>query len=285
MAIEGNLSDMTLTGVVQFICLERRTAELTLMRRGEEGSIYFENGEIIHARMGPLSGEEAIFHLLTWSDGMFRISDRNSGMTKTISVNWNHLLMEGMRRIDERQRDFDLPPVTELRPPLSSADIERDTSLGDDLLMLTATLEQYLPRFSDKKIQKRPALALELFAEMINRVIEQAETVSQGNFNATSLKNVIVKINEKYPQAQVLYLDKNRLSVQTAVNLYTSWASNATDRKHMFRLITQAMMDILGYYFSYLVSCLIVPNIHAEIEETFDVFTVDLRRALDGVAF
>ncbi|HMZ82079.1 MAG TPA: DUF4388 domain-containing protein [Acidobacteriota bacterium] len=46
MAIEGNLSDMTLTGVVQFICLERRTAELILIRRGEEGSIFFEKGEI-----------------------------------------------------------------------------------------------------------------------------------------------------------------------------------------------------------------------------------------------
>src|SRR3982751_6531934 len=101
MAVEGQLKDISLPSVVQMVCLERRTAELAVSRWGEKGVIYVDKGDIVHARLGSLVGEKALYHLLTWADGEFRISDHVTVLARTIAVSWDHLLMEGMRRIDE----------------------------------------------------------------------------------------------------------------------------------------------------------------------------------------
>ncbi|MEW6736841.1 MAG: DUF4388 domain-containing protein [Acidobacteriota bacterium] len=285
MAIEGDLKDISLTGLVQVVCLERRTAELVLTRRGEEGVIFFDKGEIVHAKTGYLVGEEALFRMLSWGDGAFRITDKVTVLTKTILVNWNHLLMEGMRRIDERKRNIEPPPIAELPTALSAADIERDTTLRNDLILLIAKLEQYIPRFAEKKIYKRPSLALELMEEIVNQVVEISEMTARGDLDMSSLKGALIKIYEKYPQARVLHIENNRISVQTAVSLHNSWASDPVERKYMFRQISHALIEILNYYFSFLASRLQLANVREEIEEIDDVFIADLKRALDVINF
>lgn len=286
MAVEGELKDISLTGLVQVVCLERRTGELVIARRGEEGVIFFEKGEIVHAKSGNLIGEEALFHMLSWHDGSFRINDKVTVMTKTIAINWNHLLMEGMRRIDERKWEMETPPMGEIPTVLSEADIERDTILRDDLFLLIAKLEQWIPKFSEKKTQKYPYLALELLTDIVNQVIDTVENSHMGNSHAISLKDVFIKVNDKYPQARVLYIkDKNRLSIKTAVNLYTSWNSDVADRKHMFRLISHAILEILDFYLALLIKGLHLTNIREEMQETASIFIVDLKRAVDMVNF
>lgn len=285
MAVEGDLKNISLTGLVQIVCLERKTGELLLIRRGQEGAIFFEKGEIVHAKLDNVIGEEALFNMLSWTDGNFRITDKVTVIAKTISINWNYLLMEGMRRIDERKNQIDLPPMAEVSHILSQADIERDTNLRDDTILLIARLEQYLPRFIEKKITKYPSVALELLTEMVHLVLEQAEKVARNDQNVVSLRNIFVKLNEKYPQARLLYIDKNRLSVQTAINLYSGWASNAADRKHTFRQISYVMVELLEYYFSFLSNSLHLTNLRSEIEETSGVLIMDLKKTLDKINF
>jgi hypothetical protein len=285
MAVEGDLKNISLTGLVQIICLERKTGELLLLRRGQEGAIFFEKGEIVHAKLDNVIGEEALFNMLSWTDGSFRITDKVTVIAKTISINWNHLLMEGMRRIDERKNQIDLPPIAEVSPILSQADIEQDTNLRDDTILLISRLEQYIPKFLDKKITKRPSVALEVLTEMVHIVLEQAENVARNDLNLVSLRNVFVKLNDKYPQARLLYIEKNRLSVQTAINLYSGWASNSADRKHTFRQISYVMVELLEYYFSFLANSLHLMNLRNEIEETSGVLIMDLKRTLDKINF
>lgn len=286
MSVEGELKDISLTGLVQVVCLERRTGELVIARRGEEGVIFFEKGEIVHAKSGNLIGAEALFHMLSWHDGSFRINDKVTVMAKTISINWNHLLMEGMRRIDERKWEIEAPPMGELPTALSEADIERDTILRDDLFLLIAKLEQWIPKFSEKKTHKYPYLSLELLTDIVNQVIETVENSHMGRTHAISLKDVFVKLNDKYPQARVLYIkEKNRLSIKTAVNLYTSWNSDISDRKHMFRLISHAILEILDFYLALLIKGLHLTNIREEMQETASIFIVDLKRAVDMINF
>lgn len=285
MAVEGDLKNISLTGLVQIVCLERKTGELLLVRRGQEGAIFFEKGEIVHAKLDNVIGEEALFNMLSWTDGNFRITDKVTVIAKTISINWNHLLMEGMRRIDERKNQIDLPPMAEVSHILSQADIEQDTNLRDDTILLIARLEQYIPKFIDKKITKRPSIALELLTEMVHLVLEQAEKIARNDQNVVSLRNIFVKLNEKYPQARLLYIEKNRLSVQTAINLYSGWASNTADRKHTFRQISYVMVELLEYYFSFLANSLHLSNLRNEIEETSGVLIMDLKRTLDKINF
>jgi hypothetical protein len=104
VAVEGSLRDMSLVNLVQTICLEQRRAVLVLKRRTfEEGFIFFEAGRVVHATVGALKGVEAVYHLLSWTDGTFHLSDSVAIPHRTIDVPWNHILLEGMKRIDHQE--------------------------------------------------------------------------------------------------------------------------------------------------------------------------------------
>lgn len=98
----GKVEAIQLTDVIQMNCLSRLTTALTVTRDGERGTIYLNEGEVIHAECGDQKGTEAFYHILSWQEGEF-IS--NIGVTppmQTIYQNWEHLLVEAMRRNDEK---------------------------------------------------------------------------------------------------------------------------------------------------------------------------------------
>ena len=100
-ALEGNLKMMSLASIIQINCEERNRAQLTLNHQGNEGTIFFQDGEMIHAESGNLSGEDAIYSLLTWENGSFQVKMGLEPESRTIDKPWSGLLLEGMRRIDE----------------------------------------------------------------------------------------------------------------------------------------------------------------------------------------
>ena len=101
MPLEGNLRDFSLANIIQLNCSEQNTAKVTLDRRGKEGVIFFDGGSIKHAALGSLAGEEAVYELLRWRDANFRVESGVTTKEETVNTNWNALLLEGMRRIDE----------------------------------------------------------------------------------------------------------------------------------------------------------------------------------------
>ena len=100
-ALEGDLQTMSLASIIQINCEERNQAQLTLNYQGKIGVIYFKEGGIIHAEAGDLSGDEAIYSLLNWENGSFRLKMGAEPANRTIHKCWSNLLLEGMRRIDE----------------------------------------------------------------------------------------------------------------------------------------------------------------------------------------
>ncbi len=104
--LEGNLQLMSLASIIQINCEERNQAQLTLNNLGREGTIYFKNGEMVHAATGDLIGDEAIYSLLGWEGGTFKVVMGVEPGLITIDNNWSGLLLEGMRRIDESTADW-----------------------------------------------------------------------------------------------------------------------------------------------------------------------------------
>ena len=101
MALVGNLKDLKLPNLIQLNCMERNVAQLTIEARGNSGEIYFENGQIVHAMYGDLEGEKAIYELLLFKEGMFRIENNVRSDKQSIFTSWSNLLLESMRVIDE----------------------------------------------------------------------------------------------------------------------------------------------------------------------------------------
>ena len=106
-AVQGNLHTLSLPSIIQINCEERNEARLHLRHQGEEASIFFADGNVVHAELGPYVGEEAVYKLLRWETGDFKLEKGVSPAERTINVGWTGLLLEGMRRIDEQDAALD----------------------------------------------------------------------------------------------------------------------------------------------------------------------------------
>jgi len=58
-----------------------------------------------HAAYGSISGDEAVFKVLRWTDGNFQINFEGKTTQESTTLNTQGLLMEGLRLLDESQRD------------------------------------------------------------------------------------------------------------------------------------------------------------------------------------
>lgn len=104
--LEGSLKMMSLASIVQINCEERNQAQLILSYQGQSGTIFFQDGEMIHAEAGGKSGEEAVYELLEWEDGSFQVKMGAEPNLRTIKTPWSGVILEGMRRIDESTADW-----------------------------------------------------------------------------------------------------------------------------------------------------------------------------------
>jgi hypothetical protein len=73
----------------------------TLVRGVERGFIYLRNGQMVHARVGETTGEEAVYALAIWSTGDFQFTPGEEPESVTIEKSNTSLLMEAARRLDE----------------------------------------------------------------------------------------------------------------------------------------------------------------------------------------
>lgn len=103
--IQGRLEEMSMMDLMQSLEMGQKSCRLTVRRAGDIVEMFFAAGQCRDARHGATEGEAAVFDALAWSDGEFEI-DFNAAPTRTIiSRTTTGLLMEGLRLIDEKDRD------------------------------------------------------------------------------------------------------------------------------------------------------------------------------------
>ncbi len=101
MALQGNLRDMGVADLIQQTCQDRKSAFLTIRHDNSVASLYFKEGQVVHAKMGLQSGEEIVYRILAWEDGSFSLENDIEPPMTSIQRSWSGLLMEGARRLDE----------------------------------------------------------------------------------------------------------------------------------------------------------------------------------------
>lgn len=106
--IKGRLKDMGLVDIIQVLSMGRKTAAVNIGSEQGAGMIFVEDGNVVHAKFRELSGEDAAYNLLAWKDGEFSVEMDVKPEARTISANVEHILLEGMKRLDEtKQGGFD----------------------------------------------------------------------------------------------------------------------------------------------------------------------------------
>jgi hypothetical protein len=101
MAFQGSLKELPLPDIIQLVSVSGKTGKFTLTRDGERGFIYLKNGQMVHALVADLIGEEAIYALAIWNQGEFQFNPSEEPDRQTITKSNTNLLMEAARRLDE----------------------------------------------------------------------------------------------------------------------------------------------------------------------------------------
>lgn len=116
MAFKGSLKEVPLPDIIQLVSVSGKTGAFILESATQTGEIYLRDGEMVHAHVGKLSGEDAVYELAIWQDGDFAFQAGQSTDEHTIKKSNTNLLMEAARRIDEWQVLSKRIPSTHLIP-------------------------------------------------------------------------------------------------------------------------------------------------------------------------
>jgi len=111
--LRGSLLQMNVIDLVQSLEMGRKSCSLTLTLKDDKCELYFKEGQVSHATYGSLIGDPAVFKVLRWTDGNFEVNFEGKSTQQTTNLNTQGLLMEGLRQLDEAQRDGGKPAAEE----------------------------------------------------------------------------------------------------------------------------------------------------------------------------
>src|SRR5271168_3171003 len=107
--VRGNLSQMNVIDLMQSLEMGRKSCQLKLNNVGDKCEVFFVEGQVKHATYlspsGDLVGDPAVFRVLRWTGGNFELNFEGKTEKETTQLNTQGLLMEGLRLLDESQRD------------------------------------------------------------------------------------------------------------------------------------------------------------------------------------
>jgi hypothetical protein len=112
--ISGNLEQMPLGDLLQFLSMNRRSGVLSITTARGSGEVHLAEGDVIDASYRRLDGEKALYRLFGEPAGRFAFQAGEAAKTRRISSPTGQLLMESMRQVDEgRRRRTEFTPAGE----------------------------------------------------------------------------------------------------------------------------------------------------------------------------
>lgn len=236
--VEGDLLDLTLPSLLQALTREKSTAVLRLQRGTENGAdqgiVYFREGALVHAVAGEAVGDDAMYQLLGWSEGRFRLTRDADPQPRTVTAKLANFISNA-----------DAGPSAS-GPMASMDEVSNDEKLLHDLLTRLTRLEQDKVRLEDGQVEPGAVPALLLVATVVNSMIA---VVTQRCTDSEMLPSrVLPRLEEQQPYMQLLGEDAERISVATAVGVLKTWNSSIEDRQQLFQDLCRALLDVLAFY-------------------------------------
>lgn len=114
--LSGSLEEKNFPEAFQLALAYGQSGVLVVKRDGEEGRVFLADGNVVHAELGQLEGEEAFYELAVWNRGSFGYHVTEARPNPTIERSGTSLLMEATRRMDEwnlissKIENFDVVP-------------------------------------------------------------------------------------------------------------------------------------------------------------------------------
>src|SRR5246127_3262168 len=105
--IQGRLEGMSMTDLMQSLEMGQKSCRLQVKKGTDRAELYFSAGQCRDAKIGDVTGDDAVFKVILWTEGEFEIdfNAANALGPTTTTRSTTGLLMEAMRLMDEANRD------------------------------------------------------------------------------------------------------------------------------------------------------------------------------------
>jgi DNA-binding response OmpR family regulator len=135
---QGTLSDLHVADIIQLKCMSGANSVVEFTGpRGEKGRVYFQNGQVRHATAPGREGLAAFNEIVAWKGGTISEMGGVDGGPRTIDRDWQVLLMDATRKMDERGAAGD-------RARSGKRGSSRKVLVTDDSLMLLSFVQEVL---------------------------------------------------------------------------------------------------------------------------------------------
>ncbi len=143
MALKGTLDDLNIVELIQFPYAGRKTGQLVIEHQNRIGSMFYQDGKLVHAVFDENEGFEAIVDITGLEKGGFEFFPNVQPQQVTIKMDLHRLVMQALKTRDERRfaqerqrqqpRDsaLPIPPKIEAPQTIQKETIEKQ-SVEDD---------------------------------------------------------------------------------------------------------------------------------------------------------
>ena len=176
-----------LQDVLQMECLGRKSSILEVSTGNRRGQIFISDGAIVHAECGQLQGEMALYGLLGLTGGEFKLQPYTEPPRRTISGQYEFLLMEAARLRDESTSPSTRPGSLdggELQAAFDESSMPTEArGVRIEEALLCSSAGEVLYQAKCDSLESR----LELFAKLERHAMEASKLTPSGRFHRVSI--------------------------------------------------------------------------------------------------
>lgn len=110
----GKLSDMNVLEVLQALHIGKKSGIVKVQHDDQDGVIFLKSGEVIDATLTQLDSQSAVFRMITWGEGTFRVEIRSIEQPRVLHTPTQEIIQTGMIFKDRWQQ------LTRTLPPLQA---------------------------------------------------------------------------------------------------------------------------------------------------------------------
>ena len=122
---EGDLKALSVVEIVQTLTFGGKTARLLVRSNARRGEIWFQDGAMTHAAAGTMFGDLAVYAMVEWTSGHFVVEYGLSTELRSITQDGTFLVLEGLRRLDERSQSAPVRDASAEIQPVLETDVRR----------------------------------------------------------------------------------------------------------------------------------------------------------------
>jgi hypothetical protein len=282
--MNGELSDINLADLIQMICNKQSDKVVLSFEDGSSrASIYFDQGDIVHAEAGSDIGEGAVYQLLAWKSGTFQLNHYDRAPRHSVTLPWGSLLSEGARLVEGR-----VPPAAAKKngkPPLPSVkELAMDQALETDMVDLFIRLEHTRSQLAERRVRKQPEQALRFMAEMVNALSAVGDKWLDIKSPAETLTGILAGLAQTYPPIEILRVDNDVISSQAITELFSTRKGDAFFHQKLTQ-IAKGLLAVIQMQLARLTSRFHAADRKVQWEEISVTFLDDLTGLVHDIQF